>query len=142
MLRFTFYVIRFAAKLVASRRPDGAISAARVTFSRPQPHKCVVFYVAPLSSQPSSRRRRCALRFKLIAAQLVASRRPDGVRKARQTKRPEAQLVASRRPDGVKKARQTKRPEAQLVGSHRPDGVTFVVIVTSEKRRSNIKRKT
>ena len=33
-------------------------------------------------------------------------------------------------------------PEAKLVGSHRPDGVTFIVIVTSEVRRDNIKRKT
>ena len=44
-------------------------------------------------------------------------------------------LVASRRPDGVKKAQSKQLPEAQLVGSHRPDGVTFIVIETSDVRR-------
>ena len=42
------------------------------------------------------------------AAQLVASRRPDGVEKQRRSKRTEAQLVASRRPDGAEVQQQLR----------------------------------
>ena len=45
-------------------------------------------------------------------------------------------LVASRRPDGVKKRDVASELRRKKVGSHRPDGVTFIVIVTSDVRRS------
>ena len=58
-----------------------------------------------------------------VGAQLVASRRLDGVEERRRCRLTKAQLVASRRPDNVEVQRLSKRTEAQQVASRRPDGV-------------------
>ena len=71
-------------------------------------------FEAQPSSQPSSRRRQKAATLQQTKAQLVASRRPDGVKNQRRPNEQRRSLVGSRRPDGVKSPSEVTFSKPQL----------------------------